>query len=215
MEFLSKLKAGAGRPIENLSSHLSSLWAKVEKWRLLSQRGSGTMTHQDHCGFWTWLKIEEGKKLWLMCHLSEDDRKSFAKDGPAFTGGRWFYIWLEPGDILIMPPGTVHAVFTPVDTLCIGGNAWSQKHMGDSMKSIAFETAHPKVTNDDEVIQLPDLLERISQQMELAVSAASIATFGGEGQIKMFTYYYKVLALSIFNRVIFNGVPCSCNVVGI
>jgi hypothetical protein len=190
MQFLSKLKAHAGRPTENLNS----LWAKVDKWRLLGQRGSGTMTHQDHCGFWTWVKVEEGKKLWLICRLSEDDRKSFARDGVAFTGGRWFYIWLEPGDILIMPPGTVHAVFTPIDTLCIGGNAWSQRRMGDSMRSIAFEDAYPNVTNDDEVVQLPDLLKEISRRVK---SASRVIEFGGEEQIKRFDYYYEVYAAPV------------------
>jgi hypothetical protein len=185
MKFLSKLKAGARRPTKNLTS----LWTKVEEWRLLSQKGSGTMTHQDHCGFWTWVMVEEGKKLWLICQMSGDDRKRFAEEGVAFTGGRWIYVWLMPGDILIIPPGTVHVVFTPVDTLCVGGNAWSQKRMGDTMRYMAFEKAHPNVTNDDEVVQLPELLEKVSR---LINSTASIAKFGGKEQMEMFTHYYKV-----------------------
>src|SRR5205814_7554577 len=115
--------------------------------------------------------------------LSEDDRKRFFEEGVTFTGGQWVYVWLKPGDILIMPPGTVHAVFTPVDTLCVGGNAWSQKRMGDSMRSITFEHTHPNVTNDDQVLQLPELLEKVSRLMD---STASAAEFGGEEQMKIF-----------------------------
>jgi hypothetical protein len=189
MNYLPKLRVvGNGRPSEDQTSS----WNKVEKWRLLAQGGSGSLTHCDHGGFWTWVKIDEGKKLWLLCRLSEEDWAEFAERGLAFTGGQWSYVWLEPGDVLIMPPGAVHAVFTPENTLCAGGNAWSQKRMGDTMRSIAFETAHPVVTNDEEVVQLSDLLEKTYQRMIVAPSEGYTADFGGEGQMEEFSRYYKV-----------------------
>src|SRR2546429_2876859 len=157
MQFLSKLKACAGRPVEDLTSP----WAKVEKWCILGQAKSGTLPHHDHCGLSTVVIVVEGVKLWGMCDLSAEDWKCFANEGAAFTGGRWFYDWLKNGDILIMPPETVHAVWTPVNTLCVGGNAWSQRFMGNTMRSIAREVAHPKVTNDEQVPQLRGLLERV------------------------------------------------------
>jgi Cupin superfamily protein len=189
MNYLPKLRVvGNGRPSEGSAL----FWNKVEKWRLLAQGGSGSLAHCDHCGFWTWVKVDEGKRLWLLCQLSEEDWAEFAERGLSFTGGQWSYVWLEPGDVLIMPPGTVHAVFTPENTLCVGGNAWSQKRMGDTMRSIAFETTHPVVTNSEEVVQLPDLLEKTYQRMIVAPIEGYTADFGGEGQMEEFSRYYKV-----------------------
>ncbi|KAI9767676.1 MAG: hypothetical protein M1840_005547 [Geoglossum simile] len=183
MRFLSRITHHGGRQLENLGS----LSTKAEKWCLLAQACSGTMTRQDHCGLWTWVRVEQGKNLWFICNLSNGDREVFAEKGAAFVGGRWFYLWLEPGDILIMPPGTIHAVYTPVDTLCTGGNAWSQRHMGDSMRSISFEDAHPNVTNGDAFTQIPELLTEVSRRMD----AGTTADFGGEEQVWMFNHYYK------------------------
>jgi hypothetical protein len=188
MIFLMKFRStNGGRPLEPRHS----FWSKIEKWRLLGQRGSGTMTHQDHCGFWTWIKVEEGKTLWMICQLDNDeDRALFAEEGTNFTGGQWFYLWLEPGRVLVMPPGTIHAVFTPVDTLCVGGNAWSQRHMGDSMHAIALETKHPKITNYDPEAQLPDLLARVAKHIDTSKNA--VERFGGEEQITLFKQCYNV-----------------------
>ncbi|KAI9759367.1 MAG: hypothetical protein M1840_003371 [Geoglossum simile] len=195
MQFMSQLdlSSDAGRPVESVGTK-SSLYMKTEKWHLLGQGGSGSLPHQDHCGLWTWVRVDQGRKLWLICHLSEDDRKLFAKEGSAFTSGQWFYLWLEPRDILIMPPGTVHAVFTPEDTLCTGGNGWSKKQMGDSMRSIAFEKMSPHVTNDDPIPQLADLLDKVSKMMESEYSAEE---FGGIKEVENFNSYYEVCAFTL------------------
>ncbi|KAI9765522.1 MAG: hypothetical protein M1840_007348 [Geoglossum simile] len=145
----------------------------VEKWVLLAQRGSGTMTHQDHDGFWTWVMVEEGEKLWMICQLSEDDWKRFADEGSEFTGGQWFYIWLKPGDVLIMPPGTVHAVFTPVDTLYVGGNARARKRVDTSaMRTDVSEFVQPGAitAGDRSVARLENLIVKLSRQLESAAS---------------------------------------------
>jgi hypothetical protein len=182
MQFWTQLEAqaDAGRPSNTVRPLL---------WHLLGEAKSGSNPHQDHCGFWTWVRVNVGKKLWFLCQLSDDDRKRFAADGPSFTGGKWFYVWLEPGDILIMPPGTVHAVFTPEDTLCTGGNSWSKKGMGDTMRSIAFETKYPNVTNDHPIPQIPGLLQKASQLMSSKVSATD---FGSQYQIDEFSHYFQV-----------------------
>ncbi|KAH0565117.1 hypothetical protein GP486_001485 [Trichoglossum hirsutum] len=195
MNYLPKLRVVThGGPTEDLKPS----WNRVEKWRFLAQGGSGSMTHCDNCGFWTWIKVDEGKTLWLLCQLSEDDWGDFASQGIGFTGGQWSYVWLEPGDVLVMPPSTVHAAFTPVDTLCIGGNAWSQKRMGDTMRSIVFETTRPIVT-DEVVTQLSELLEKTWQRMLIAPDEGYTADFGGEGQIDLFGHYYKVCRFLPYN----------------
>ena len=80
MRSLQRRKTGSPwRPTQSLTS--------IEKWVLLAQRGSGTMTHQDDEDFWTWVMVEEGEKLWMICQLSRDDWKKFAEEGSAFTGG--------------------------------------------------------------------------------------------------------------------------------
>jgi hypothetical protein len=186
MQYLSTLRLHAGRPVEDPKS----LMTKTGSWHLLAQGGSATTPHQDHCGFCTWVRVEEGKKLWLICKpLSNEDQATLANDGGGFIGGQWYYVWLEPGDLLVMPPGTVHAVFTPVNTLCTGGFAWSQLRMGSSMMSIAFESENPSVTNDDDAAELSLLLDETYRRMQ---SALSVVEFGGEEEVEKFKTYYQV-----------------------
>ncbi|KAH0548045.1 hypothetical protein GP486_008214 [Trichoglossum hirsutum] len=191
MIYLKKFgSAISGHPVGSRNS----LFHRSEKWRQLSQGGSITMPRQDHCGFWTWVKVEEGAKLWLICQLNgDDDRARFASEGPEFVGGRWFYFWLEPGQVVVMPPGTVYATFTPMDTLCIGGNAWSQRHMGDSMRSIAFEAARPHATNDDTARQLSEILDKVAGHMEGACARDPdmLGNYGDRGQVEVFRRHYK------------------------
>ncbi|KAI9775418.1 MAG: hypothetical protein M1839_001113 [Geoglossum umbratile] len=177
MRSLRTLKAASRwGPTQDLTS--------VEKWVLLAQRGSGTMTHQDHDGFWTWVMVEEGEKLWMICQLSEDDRKKFAEEGSAFTGGEWFYVWLKPGDVLIMPPGTVHAVFTPVDTLCVGGNACSRRRVDiSSVRAHASGFVQPVATDGSAVARLEDLIIKLSRQLAAATSNGPVGT-GGQHKTK-------------------------------
>ncbi|KAH0566201.1 hypothetical protein GP486_000399 [Trichoglossum hirsutum] len=195
LKLLSRLKCHAGR----LTQNSAKPWVKTEKWRLLGEGGSGTMAHWDHCGFFTWIRVEEGRKLWLICVLNDEDLEGFIRDGMYFTGGEWYYILLNPGDTLIMPPGWVHAVYTPVRTLCTGGNAWSQKCMGDSMRYIAHETEHIKVTNDDPIPDMPAMLERVSKWMK----NAQPIDCGGEEQIQAFQEHYEVCSFFRIGRIIF------------
>ncbi|KAH0562077.1 hypothetical protein GP486_003217 [Trichoglossum hirsutum] len=181
MRFLSKLKPDAGRPAIGSS-------IKVE-WCLLGQAGSGSLPHFDHCGFWTWVMVQEGLKLWLVCKLSDDERKTFASEGINFSGGEWYIVPMRKGDVIVMAPGTVHAVFSPVDTLCFGGNAWSNFTMGDTMKSIYEERVNPAVTNDNQPSELSSLLDEAARRIRVS---GSMDKYGGRDQVDMFFKYYKV-----------------------
>jgi hypothetical protein len=66
--------------------------------------------------------------------------------------------------------------------------------MGDSMRSIVFETAYPNVTNDDPVGQLPDILDRVARHIDwVAVNnPAALEAYGGRAQVELFRRYYKV-----------------------
>ena len=47
---------------------------------------------------------------WMSCP-TEEERNSWAADPHHYTGGRWKYLILKPGQSVFFMPGTIHFVF--------------------------------------------------------------------------------------------------------
>ena len=79
-----------------------------------------------------------------------------------------------------MPPGTVHAVFTPVDTLCVGGNTRARRVVDTSVIGADIsESMHPSISTDGRsVARLEDLIIKLSRQLASATSGGPTGTRG-------------------------------------
>ncbi|KAG2368455.1 hypothetical protein BDR07DRAFT_1478227 [Suillus spraguei] len=104
-------------------------------WALLHHAGYLTYPHHDAEGSLTWVRMEVGVKFWVVFRPKDrqNDRKhlqDFALKLGNFTENQaWIrancdaeVITLLPGDILIIPPGQVHAVYTPIASFATGGH---------------------------------------------------------------------------------------------
>lgn len=107
----------------------------VKGWGLVHHAGFLTYPHHDAEGSLTWLKMNIGVKFWVIFSPKDrhQDRKhlqEFAIRLGNFTENvDWIrancdaeVITLLPGDMLIMPPWQVHAVYTPVASFATGGH---------------------------------------------------------------------------------------------
>jgi len=54
-----------------------------------------------------------------------------------------------------MPPAYLHAVYTPIDSLVVGGFFLSASNIATSMLSATILEHHPSLTNDDLLVQTP------------------------------------------------------------
>ncbi|KAG2335959.1 hypothetical protein BDR05DRAFT_1006297 [Suillus weaverae] len=107
----------------------------VKGWGLLHHAGFLTYPHHDAEGSLTWVRMDVGIKFWVVFRPinRRDDRKhlqdiaiklgNFTQNEPWIRANCYAeVITLMPGDTLIIPPGQLHAVYTPVASFATGGH---------------------------------------------------------------------------------------------
>ncbi|KAL3469035.1 hypothetical protein BJX99DRAFT_252306 [Aspergillus californicus] len=123
---------------------------------LLSTRRSISSIHADTAGKSTYIIGLEGKKVWYLPYQpSADALQLFGSTNPKPFRNGWMRIEILPGDLLIMPPGYPHAVFTPEDSLTFGGNFYTLPHLGNSL---CFLRQQSLVDSHDELILSNELI---------------------------------------------------------
>ena len=135
---------GRGRSIEGKA---------FAEFYILSAAGSASAPHADSDGLCTWVRVIQGSKLWFWSQqlskrtkmdTSVIDKTMLMSPPPA-----WSSIHLKAGDTFLMPPGLQHAVYTPEDSLCVGGFVLPRSQMINSMRIWAILWLHGDLTNDD------------------------------------------------------------------
>ncbi|KAF8418657.1 hypothetical protein L210DRAFT_3655539 [Boletus edulis BED1] len=109
----------------------------VGSWGLLHQAAIMTYPHHDAEGACTWVMPYNGCKIWTCIKVKtrfdrkelatflaklanrENSMSGFGDDVECETA------YLYPGDLAIMPPGQMHAVYTPTASFCRGGHFFS------------------------------------------------------------------------------------------
>ncbi|KAL8864144.1 MAG: hypothetical protein Q9198_010065 [Flavoplaca austrocitrina] len=152
-----------------------------QEWFLLSQEHSVSPAHIDVAGFCTVVIVVEGGKVWYpLSRPDENDRRHFAQCGSlvpeGFSNG-WARILLERGDVLIMPPGTIHAVFTPEDCLCVGKHFYTAGTIGASLDAIRFMLNHEELINEDSPGNLYNLLTYITTNASSVLDPTQLRNF--------------------------------------
>lgn len=129
-------------------------------FKICGQAGVFSEAHTDHLGKTTTVLNQQGLKLWpvFSSMIKQAPLKWFQQtpDTAPDTLGIWIPIFLEPGSLLIQPPGTLHAPYSITDVFCTGTMHIDTRGLLASIRQAIVELDHPEVTNDDhEACYLP------------------------------------------------------------
>jgi hypothetical protein len=136
----------AGKQTNIIVSDLSS----CSSFQICGKAGAFSMPHMDHHGVATIVFCDEGEKLWLTFpHLDGPELREWARSGQTSPDYRPFAVHLLPGDLLILPPGRVHAPYSMTDVLMTGTMHWDTRNMVQVVRQSILELDHPTITNED------------------------------------------------------------------
>ncbi len=181
---------GIGKPGTLAYSHCDI--QKCAQFRILAQRGAMSSWHIDNLGVYTFVHLEGNTgdddeqdedvvKYWPIFplhHLTEEAKQEaladFAK--PLMEGGstKWRpkpkegirVISLTRGDMLIQPPGTIHAPITLTDCFFLGGMAWKRSTMKQTMAVWEHLARNEDCTNENLPRQAQAILEYLENEVK-------------------------------------------------
>lgn len=121
----------------------------VQKYCLMGVKDSYTDFHLDFAGTSVYYTVIYGEKSFMFFPPTQDNLKKYVQWittpelTPQFLGSmgleRGLKVSLYPGDVMIIPSGWIHAVYTPIDTLVIGGNFLTSFNIIQQLKIIDIE----------------------------------------------------------------------------
>jgi hypothetical protein len=184
---LASKEQGVGKP--TLMAFSPTDIQKCAQFRILAQRGAVSGWHMDNCGVYTFIvlegnsnnpdeKDEDVVKYWPVYPMYLLDKISYntARGEFAKYGVQWRprtdiqipIISLVRGDMLIQPPGTIHAPITLTDCFFLGGMCWKKETLSRTLSVWDYLISNPICTNED----LPRQTQMIIDYLRSAVHEA-------------------------------------------
>lgn len=165
-------------------------WKEVEKWTLLAQGGALTEPHQDSHGYSTYITVNQGLiGFGWLSNPTPEEREAWRDKPATYTGGRWRYVVLRPGQTVYFPCGTVHFVFrlaSTGDTLAFGGHVLRCSQIVRWIETMLEEKSGPDVTNEYLTVSAPAYLDRVEKFVKQARESGEVERWGGEEAIEKF-----------------------------
>ena len=90
---------------------LQQIWRYWQGTVMLAEPGSVTLPHWDKYSTSTWIACIEGEIGFGWLADPTDEEKTSWLEDVSEPKGRWLFRVLRPGDVVYMPPGTMHFVF--------------------------------------------------------------------------------------------------------
>lgn len=159
------------------------------RYQIMASSGAISLPHRDVDGQTTALKMEEGLKIFLL-HLNYTTQEFDKwKKGGAFVDppGLVVPICLWPGDHLILPPGTIHSVYTIKPSLMTGHKLWFDQNMWTVPAAMMDDMRYTHVTNEDVTAETIDRLFRVVQLMD-AGNKSTYYNWGTSSQQETFRH---------------------------
>ncbi|KAK4139194.1 uncharacterized protein C8A04DRAFT_16078 [Dichotomopilus funicola] len=177
------------------SPHKWTEWKDVDTWALLSEGGHHTAPHMDSHGYSTWITCQEGfiGFGWMSCP-TEEEREGWMAEPHRYTGGRWRYIILKPGQTVFFGPGTIHFVFRAraYQTLGLGGHILLWSGIEWWIRIVLAELKNPAITNEEMKKSAPKLVRAVTRLVEAKVNEGRKEELGGEDAVNKFFKSVKV-----------------------
>ncbi|KFY43964.1 hypothetical protein V494_01727 [Pseudogymnoascus sp. VKM F-4513 (FW-928)] len=198
---LSEQDRGVGKTTLMLFSH--SDIQKCTQFRILAHRGACSSWHIDNAGVYTFIvlegnidspdeKDEDVVKYWPVYpthHMNAQDeavaRLAFSKEGINWRptpDSKIPVIALTRGDMLIQPPGTIHAPITLTNCFFLGGMAWRRSTLPQTLNVWHYLMKNDICTNEP----LPRQSQAILDFIRTAVHDAPEAHGYQEGELGEF-----------------------------
>ena len=120
----------------------------VQFYCLMSVADCFTDFHIDFGGSSVYYHIVKGKKVFFFIPPTKQNLKKYEdwclspNQGHDWLGEQvkeCYRVDLSPGDTMLIPSGWIHAVWTPEDSLVIGGNFLTRMHYGMQIKVLEIE----------------------------------------------------------------------------
>ncbi|CAI5454021.1 unnamed protein product [Caenorhabditis angaria] len=121
----------------------------IKKFCLVTMAQSFTDFHVDFSGTSFWFFMQEGEKLFYIIPPTDENLEEYQDDEENGTNVEWLgdrlkteirRIHLRKGQMLFVPSGYLHAVYTPCDSLVFGGSIFSLPHLEMQLKITGIET---------------------------------------------------------------------------
>jgi len=163
-------------------------WKNVLEWVLLSEGGHQTGPHMDSNGLSTWITVQEGcMGFGWMANPTEEEENNWATNDD-YTGGRWRYVVLKPGQTIFFTSGTIHFVFRTraPQTMALGGHVLQWSGIERWMRVVLAQMANPMITNEDMGQSAPMYVHAISKLVETRIAEGRIEELGGGTAVKRF-----------------------------
>ncbi|KAF2491318.1 hypothetical protein BU16DRAFT_468251 [Lophium mytilinum] len=157
-------------PIKNAAGEPYIDFYSCRSFNLYAQRGAVSGCHIDWLNG-TWARLWTGLKAWpVMTNLTEQEMEDYKKFESLYLPkkGRLEMIVLEPGDTLIMPPGTmvVHAPITIEDALMDGGMFWDDQQILSILRNIHTVANHPGLSNELVARQFAGVMDSLERWVD-------------------------------------------------
>ena len=194
---LTKLKIPGSTSEARRRSYLPG-YKEVEKWALLAQAGALTEPHQDSHGYSTFITVNVGRiGFGWLSFPTDEDRAAWIASPHTYTGTKWRFIVLRPGQTVYFPAGTVHFVFrlpSAGDSLAFGGHVLRCSTLVQWAKTLLEEKRNPAITNEDFTESVPGYLNRVETFVKQALKSGderACHKWGGREAIEEFLRLQK------------------------
>ncbi|TDL13507.1 hypothetical protein BD410DRAFT_846876 [Rickenella mellea] len=104
-------------------------------WALVASKRAVSHPHMDPSGFSTYVQMILGRKIWFVPY----GRIPADENGWIIDDAMWRAVFLQPGDVFLMRPGTPHFVITVEDALAVGGHFYNRQTFSETLRALAFE----------------------------------------------------------------------------
>ncbi|EDO16135.1 hypothetical protein Kpol_1070p18 [Vanderwaltozyma polyspora DSM 70294] len=121
---------------------------KVKKYVLMSVGNAYTDFHLDFAGTSVYYRVISGQKQFILFPPTESNLQKYVnwcsmyEQSEVFLGDQLedgIAMQLEAGDLFMIPCGYIHVVYTPKDSLVIGGNFLTARDIATQLKIVDIE----------------------------------------------------------------------------